>query len=109
MKESDKMEIINVTKDIFQNEVLKSSLPVLVDFNANWCGPCRMLRPILEEVSKERENIKIVSVNVDDEEELAREYGVMSIPCLVLIKNGQEVTRNVGLIGKDEINRLIGE
>ena len=103
------MEIINVTKNNFENEVLKSSIPVLIDFNANWCGPCRMLRPILDEVSKERDDVKIVSVNIDDEEDLARNYGVMSIPCLVLINSGKEVKRSVGLIPKDDLEAFIGE
>jgi len=103
------MEIINVNKNNFDKEVLKSNIPVLIDFNANWCGPCRMLRPILDEVSRETDNVKIVSINIDDEEELARNYGIMSIPCLVLINNGNETKRSVGLISKDEVKRLIGE
>lgn len=103
------MEIINVNKNNFDEEVLKSNIPVLIDFNANWCGPCRMLRPILDEVSRETDNVKIVSINIDDEEELARNYGIMSIPCLVLINNGNETKRSVGLISKDEVKRLIGE
>ena len=103
------MEIINISKDNYENEVLKSNMPVLIDFNANWCGPCRMLKPILDEVSNERDDIKIVSVNIDKEDDLAREYGVMSIPCLVLIKNGKEVKRSVGLIPKDELEMFLGE
>ena len=103
------MKIVNVNKNNFENEVLNSSIPVLIDFNANWCGPCRMLGPILDEVSSENDNVKIVSINVDDEEDLAREYGVMSIPCLILLENGKEIKRSVGLISKDEIKKLIGE
>ena len=103
------MGIINITKDNFESEVLKSDKKVLVDFNANWCGPCRMLKPTLDEIANENNNVKIVSVNVDDVEELAREYGVMSIPCLILIENGRETRRNVGLIPKDEIIRFLGE
>ena len=102
------MKVVTVTKENFEEEVLKASTPVLVDFNANWCGPCRMLRPILDEVSEETDKVKIVSINIDDEEELAREYGVMSIPCLVLINNGKETKRNVGLISKDEVKKIIG-
>ena len=102
------MKIVDVKKNNFEDEVLKASIPVLIDFNANWCGPCRMLRPILDEVSEETDKVKIVSINIDDEEELAREYGVMSIPCLVLINNGKEIKRNVGLISKDEVKRIIG-
>lgn len=103
------MEIINVVKSNFEKEVLSSDLPVLIDFNANWCGPCRMLRPILDEISTENNNVKIVSINIDNEEDLAREYGVMSIPCLVLVKNGQEVRRSVGLMPKEEVIKFIGE
>lgn len=103
------MEIVNVAKNNFEKEVLSSNLPVLIDFNANWCGPCRMLRPILDEISTENNNVKIVSINIDDEEDLAREYGVMSIPCLVLVKNGQEIRRSVGLMPKEEVIKFIGE
>ena len=102
------MKVINVTKNNFNEEVLSSSKPVLIDFNANWCGPCRMLGPILEEISNETDDVKIVSVNIDNEEDLARQYGVMSIPCLVLIENGQEKRRNVGLMPKDDVKRFIG-
>lgn len=103
------MEIINVTKENFESEVIKSKTPVLIDFNANWCGPCRMLAPILEEVANNSKNIKIVSVNIDDEDELAEEYNIMSIPCLVLIKDGKEDKRNVGLISKSELEEFIGD
>lgn len=104
-----KMEIVNVAKNNFEKEVLGSDLPVLIDFNANWCGPCRMLRPILDEISNENNNIKIVSINIDNEEDLAREYGVMSIPCLVLVKDGKEIRRSVGLMPKEEVVKFIGE
>lgn len=103
------MEIVNVSKNNFEKEVLKSEKNVLVDFNANWCGPCRMLRPILDEISKENDNVKIVSINVDDNEELAMSYGVMSIPCLVLFEKGTEKRRTVGLMPKEEVIKFIGE
>lgn len=103
------MKIIDITNDNFEKEVLKCDKKVLVDFNAKWCGPCRMLRPILDEVSEELDDVKIVSINVDDCSDLAREYGIMSIPCLILIKNGDEVKRNIGLISRDEIIRFIGD
>jgi len=103
------MKIIDVTKDNFESEVLNSSVPVLVDFNANWCGPCRMLKPILEEISSERSDFKIVSINIDDEEELAEEYSVSSIPCLVYFKDGKEDKRSVGLRPKEDIISMMGE
>ena len=87
---------INNFNNLINNEI------VLVDFFAEWCGPCRMLGPILEEVASDK-NIKIVKVNVDEEEELARRYGIMSIPTLILFKNGSEIDKKIGFIPKDEI------
>ena len=103
------MEIINVTKDNFEEEVIQSKIPVLIDFNADWCGPCRMLGPILEEIAKEKDNIKFVSINIDDEDELAEEYQISSIPCLVLIKDGKEEKRNIGLVSRSDLEDFIGE
>ena len=103
------MKIIEVTKDNFDDVVLKSEIPVLVDFNANWCGPCKMLRPILEELSEERTDYKIVSINIDEEEALSQEYGIYSIPCLVVFKNGEEVSRSVGLKPKESITSMMEE
>jgi len=103
------MAVIEITKDNFEKEVLKSDKKVLVDFNANWCGPCQMLKPVVEEISNENDNVIVASVNIDDEDELAENYNVSSIPCLVLFENGKETNRSVGLISKDDINSLIGE
>ena len=103
------MEIVKVNKDNFEDVVLKSKVPVLVDFNADWCGPCRMLSPILDELASERADYKIVSINIDDEDELAEEYNVESIPCLVFFKDGKEVNRSVGLKSKDAIESMMGE
>ena len=102
------MEVITVTKDNFAEEVLKSSLPVLIDFNADWCGPCKMVGPILNELASESDDYKIVSINVDKEEELSNTYGVISIPCLVVFENGKEVKREVGFKSKDDIKSLLG-
>ena len=102
------MNVIDVNEKNFEEEVLKSKKKVLVDFNADWCGPCRMLRPIIEQLS-DNEDYKFVSINIDDEENLASKYGVMSIPCLVVFENGKEVKRSVGLIPKNEVEKLLGE
>ncbi len=101
------MQEINLNN--FENEVIKSDKQVLVDFNADWCGPCQMLKPILSELSEERSDTKIVSVNIDNEEELATKYNVVSIPCLVLFKDGKELSRSIGLKPKEEIKKLLGE
>ena len=103
------MGIISVTKDTFDQEVINSKNKVLIDFNASWCGPCRMLGPVLESLSEEKKNIRFVSIDTDEEDELAMEYQVFSIPCLVLIENGKEIKRNVGLISKSELEEFIGE
>ena len=93
----------------FETEVLKSEKKVVVDFNAEWCGPCKMLAPVLEEISEAKTDVKFVSVNVDENQNLASEYNVMSIPCLVIIENGKEVKRSVGLMPRPEIERFIGD
>ena len=98
-----------VNENNFETEVLKSEKKVVVDFNAEWCGPCKMLAPVLEEISEAKTNIKFVSVNVDENQNLASEYNVMSIPCLVIIENGKEVKRFVGLMPRPEIENFIGE
>lgn len=103
------MKVIDVTKDTFEQEVLSSDKPVIVDFNADWCGPCQMMKPILDELAEERSDIKIVAVNIDNENELAEEYEIFSIPCLVAFKDGKETARNVGLVNKDIVIDLIGD
>jgi len=102
------MAVIEVNKDNFDNEVLSSDKPVVADFYADWCGSCKALRPILEELSGEREDVKFVSVNIDDEDELADEYDVSSIPCVVVFKNGQEAARSIGIKPKDAIEEMVG-
>ncbi len=103
------MAEITITKDNFEKEVLNSELPVIVDFWATWCDPCRMLAPELEAFAKENEGkIKVGKVNVDDEGELAQRFGIMSIPTLLVFNGGEMVKKNVGFISKAEIEALIG-
>lgn len=103
------MKIIEGNRENFEQEVLGGEQKVLVDFNAEWCGPCRMLKPIIEQVAEGNDSIKVVSVDIDSEEELAEEYHISSIPCLVVFESGKEVKRNVGLMSKKDIEKMIGE
>ena len=101
------MEILKVTSENFEEEVLKSDKTVLIDFYADWCGPCKMLSPIIEAVANENEDIKVVKINVDKAQDLAIEYQVMSIPTIVVIKDGQEVNRTVGVVSKSQIEEMV--
>lgn len=95
-------------KNIFEKEV-KNTENVLVDFYATWCPPCKALAPIVEEIEKENADIKFLKINVDDEQELAIEYGIMSVPTLVFIKNGEPVDKSVGLISKKELQTFLNK
>ena len=97
------MSVINLTLENFEAEVIKSDLPVLVDFWASWFGPCRMLSPIVDEIADERTDIKVGKVNVDEQEELAMRYGIMSIPTLIIFKNGEPVKKTMGVQPKAAI------
>ena len=101
------MAIINGTKENFQKEVLESSVPVLVDFWASWCGPCRMVGPIVEEIAAERSDIKVCKVNVDEQPELASTYRIMSIPTLMVIKNGKVADQVIGARPKQAILAML--
>ena len=103
------MLAVKISKDNFENEVLKSEKPVLVDFFAEWCGPCRMLSPMVDEIAKEREDIKVVKVNVDDEPELAAAFSVVSIPSLFVVKKGKIAKQSVGALPKAKILAMIDE
>ena len=101
------MAVINVTKNSFQEEVMSSPVPVLVDFWAPWCGPCRMVGPILEEIAAERSDVKVCKINVDEEMELAGQYGVVSIPTLLVIKNGEVVNKSIGAKPKAQLLAML--
>ena len=101
------MSVITITKDNFEKEVLKSDKPVLLDFWAAWCGPCRMLSPIVDEIAEERDDIKVGKVNVDEEEALAAKFGIMSIPTLYVIENGEIVNKSMGAIPKAQVLNLL--
>lgn len=97
------MAALHITAENFESEVLKSDVPVLVDFWADWCMPCKMLAPVIEELANEVTNAKICKVNIDEAPELTAQYRVMSVPTLVVFKNGEVALRNSGVISKEEI------
>ena len=106
-EEESTMEVMKVTSSNFEEEVLNSDKTVLIDFYADWCGPCKMFSPIVESVAEENEDIKVVKIDVDNAQDLAIKYQVMSIPTIVVIKNGQEVNRNVGVVSKSQIVEMV--
>ncbi len=97
-----------ITKENYGSEVISSDRPVLIDFWASWCGPCRMLSPIIDRIAEERADIKVCKVNVDEQPELAQQFGVMSIPTVVAIKGGKVIGQSVGVRPKEAILSLIG-
>lgn len=101
------MAALHVTIDNFEQEVLKSDKPVLIDFWASWCGPCKMLMPVIEQLADELTDVKVCKVNVDEEPDLAAKYGVMSIPTLVVVKDGQTANKSVGVQSKEAILKML--
>ena len=101
------MSVLTITKDNFETEVLNSEKPVLLDFWASWCGPCRMVSPIIDKIAEERLDIKVGKINVDEQPQLASQFGVMSIPMLVVLKDGAIVNKTVGARPKEMILDLL--
>ena len=103
------MSYINITKSNYEAEVQNSQIPVLLDFWAPWCGPCRMVAPIVEEIAEENEDIKLGKINVDEEMELAVQFGIVSIPTLIVVEKGEVTAKAVGYRPKADILKLLGK
>ena len=103
------MAVVHIKEDQFEEEVLKSDIPVFVDFFATWCGPCKMMAPILEQLSNEKSDVKFAAIDVDEAEGLAIKYGISSIPCMIYFKNGEEADRLVGAVPKQKIEEVVSE
>ena len=101
------MAVITITKENYESEVVQSDKPVLLDFWATWCGPCRMVSPIVDEIAEERDDIKVGKINVDEQGELAQKFRIVSIPTLVVMKNGEIVNKAVGAMPKADILNLL--
>lgn len=102
------MSVLNLTKETFAQEVLNTSLPVLIDFWAPWCGPCRMVSPMIDQIAQElKDSAKVCKINIDEEPELASAFGVMSIPTLLVIQEGKVVDQSVGLKAKEQIKQML--
>jgi len=101
------MSTLKITGENFEKEVLNSDKTVVVDFYADWCGPCKMMAPIIDELANENDNIKVCKVNVDDSQSLAVKYGIMSIPTIIIFKNGNEAKKFIGVVSKEDILKEI--
>ena len=106
-KEEMTMKVLHINKDNFHKEVLNSDRPVLLDFFASWCGPCRMVGPILDEIAEEREDIKVCKVDIDQQPELASRYRIMSVPTLMVLKDGQVMEQSIGAKPKHQILAMV--
>ena len=103
------MTALNITTNNFNAEIMNSDKPVLIDFFATWCGPCKMVSPIVDQIAEENADIKVCKINIDEQSELASTFGVMSIPTLVALKDGKEITRTVGAVPKSNILKMFGK
>ena len=102
------MSVLNITSEIYENEVLKSDKKVLIDFYADWCGPCKIMSPVVDKIAEEMEGIvKVGKINVDENQELAIKYGIMSIPTIMILKNGEVEKTFVGVTDKEEIKQAL--
>ncbi|MGI6735726.1 MAG: thioredoxin [Anaerovoracaceae bacterium] len=101
------MAVMEITKDNFEQEVLQSEKPVLIDFWASWCGPCRMVSPLVDQIADERSDIRVGKINVDEQQELAVKFGIMSIPTLIVFKNGEIAAKQVGAVPKETILSML--
>ena len=101
------MKVLHINKDNFHKEVVSSEKPVLLDFFASWCGPCRMVGPILDEIAREREDIKVCKVNIDEQPELASRFRIMSVPTLMVLKDGQVMEQSIGARPKHQILAMV--
>lgn len=106
-RKSEVMSVLAVNKSNFQKEVLESDRTVLLDFWASWCGPCKSIAPIIDEIAAENSKIKVCKVNIDEEQELAEQFNIMSIPTLLLVKDGNVVNQSVGLKTKNQILEML--
>lgn len=102
------MSVITVTKNNFESEIANSQIPVLVDFYADWCGPCRMVSPVVEEIANEKADIRVAKINVDEQPELAQAFNVSVIPTLVVMRDGKLANKGVGYMDKGQILALLG-
>ena len=103
------MKVIDLDEKKFKEMVIDSKEEMLVDFYADWCGPCKMMAPILESIAEDDNSFKVARINTGEADDLSREYGIMSIPCIIYFKDGKEVSRSVGLVSKDDLLKIVGE